>query len=73
MLSPTLKAQELWGFGLTREIAEKCLGSFYYLSEMLLDQQESKTKVNIGSAFSLWSKLKDGKVPEKPCRGLLDG
>lgn len=54
-------AQELPGFRLTGEIAEKRSGSFRSMSQILSHQQRSKTRVNIKSAFPLWFNLKDRK------------
>lgn len=57
--APTSEALELPGSGLGAEVAEKCL--FLCLSQTLSDRQKSKTGVNTGSAFPLWSKVRDEK------------
>lgn len=62
VLSPTFEAQELPGFGLTGEIAEKDTGSFGYLSQTQSEQQRSQTRVSVASAFTSWSELKEAKV-----------
>lgn len=57
--SPTSEALELLGSGLGGEAAEKYL--FLCLSQTFSDRQKSKTGVSTGSAFPLWSKVRDKK------------
>lgn len=44
------------------KMAEKRMGSYCYPSQILSDQQKSKTRVNMGSGFPQWSMLKDEKA-----------
>lgn len=62
VLSPTFEVQDLPGFGLTGEIAEKHTGSFGYPSQIQSDQQRSQTRVSTGSAFPSRSEVKEEKV-----------
>lgn len=57
--SPTSETPELLGSRLGGEVAEKCL--FLCLSQTFSDWQKTKTGVNTGPAFPLWSKMRDKK------------